>query len=63
MPGSRCWEPAVQEVVPSRQVLDQEGEVLGAGLWDPATSRMQNCFSSPPVVIDEVCGGENGRSL
>jgi len=25
----------VQEVVPERQVLDQEGKVLGTRLWDP----------------------------
>jgi len=50
VPGARCGEPAVQEVVPARQVLDQEGKVLRTCLWDP-------------VVIDKVCGREDRRSI
>ena len=35
MPWPRAAKPTLQEVVPLREVPDQESKVLRACLWDP----------------------------
>ena len=35
MPRPRAAKPTLQEVVPLREVPDQESQVLRARLWDP----------------------------
>ena len=54
MPGPRAAKPTLQEVVPLREVPDQESKVLRARLWDPENKQIFAMSFSKDLVENKL---------